>query len=141
MGFLKDVTRLVGETARMNRTAGQEEQLDPETRRLLELLKQNARNGDVQAMFDLGNLYNEGKYVAYDPEQACTCWTEAGKNGHVDAQYNLGLLYHGSISSYYYDPDLAGMWFNMAANNGDQEARKMLQYYRWSSFRKKWIRE
>lgn len=91
-------------------------------------------------MFELGGYYYHGKYVAYDLDQACQWWTEVANRGHISAQYNLDLLYQGDVSSYYYDENLAGYWFNMAAYNGDQEAYKMFQHYKYSEFRKKWVR-
>lgn len=140
MGLFNDLAKLAGENLRVHRTANQEEQLDPQTKQWLENLKQNAQNGYPEAMFELGGYYFQGKYVGYDPQQACYWWTEAANRGYINAQYNLGLLYHGDISSMYYDENLAGYWFNVAANNGDQEAYQMLQYYKYSSFRNKWIR-
>ena len=59
-------------------------------------------------MLELGGYYFNGKYVGYNPQQACFWWTEAAKRGNTSAQFNLGLLYHGEISTYYYNENLAG---------------------------------
>lgn len=41
----------------------------------------------------------------------------------------------------FYDPNLAGYWFNVAANNGDRAAYEMLtKHYRYSNFSQKWKR-
>lgn len=140
MSILEKLAGHAGESMRIHRTANQEEMLDPQTKQWLENLRQCAQNGDPNAMFELGVCYYQGKYTAYDPYQACNWWTEAANRGHVSAQYNLGLLYHGDASHKIYDENLAGYWFNMAANNGDQEAYEMLRYYKYSNFRNKWIR-
>lgn len=140
MEIFDGIAKLAGESLRRKTTANQEQKIDPQTKQWLDGLRQRAQNGDVNAMFELGGCYYHGKYVAYDPDQACQWWTEAANRGHISAQYNLGLLYHGDVSSYYYDENLAGYWFNMAAYNGDQEAYKMLQHYKYSEFRKKWVR-
>ena len=140
MGLFNDLAKLAGENVRKNRTANQEQNLDPQTRQWLDNLKLNAQNGNTDAMFELGGYFFQGQYVGYDPNQACYWWTEAANRGNVNAQYNLGLLYHGSITNMYYDENLAGFWFNVAANNGDQEAYQMLQYYKYSNFRQKWSR-
>lgn len=141
MGLLNDLAKLAGENVRIKRTANQIEQLDPQTKQYFDTLMQNAQSGNVDAMFELGNYYFQGQYIGYNPEQACLWWTEAANRGHITAQYNLGLLYHGNISSMYYDANLAGYWFNVAASNGNQEAYQILnQYYKYSNFKNKWIR-
>lgn len=140
MGILNGLAKLAGESVRIKRTANQEEQLDHQTKQWLDNLKQDAQNGNINAMFELGCYYDQGKYVGYDPQLACYWWTEAANRGNVDAQYNLGILYHGERTTMFYDENLAGYWFNMAACNGDQEANQMLQYYRYSNFRNKWSR-
>lgn len=141
MGLLNGLAKLAGERARMKRTQNQEYRLDAEDAQRLNNLKQNAQNGNAAAMFELGVCYYQGKYVGYDPEQACHWWTEAAERGNVNAQYNLGLLYHGDISEMYYDENLAGYWFYTAAQNGDAESENMLnQYYKYSSIRKRWTR-
>lgn len=138
MGFFKDLAKLAGENARIKRTANQESSLTPQERQILEDVRERIRQGDSDAMFQLGGYYIHGKYVGYDPSQACHWWTEAANLGHSDAMYNLGILYHGNLSAHYYDENLAGHWFHMAASNGDQEAADMLQQYEYGSFRKKW---
>lgn len=140
MGLLNGLAKLAGESVRIKRTANQEQQLDSQTKQWLDNLKRSAKDGNINAMFELGSYYDQGKYVGYDPQQACYWWTEAANRGNVDAQYNLGILYHGERTTMFYDENLAGYWFNMAACNGDQEASQMLQYYRYSKFRNKWSR-
>lgn len=141
MGFVQDLAGLAGEKARIKRTANQESNLDAQTKQWLDSMRQNAQNGNIQAMYDLGCLYLEGKYIGYNPESACYWWTEAANRGHIDAQYNLGMLYHGDISKFYYDEALAGYWLSTAANNGDNEAYNFLmQHYKFSHFSNKWVR-
>lgn len=140
MGFIKDLAKLAGEKSRMKRTADQENHLDPQSKEKLESVRQRIKQGDRDAMYQLGCFYFDAQYVGYDPAQACYWWTEAANLGNVNAQYNLGILYHGNVSSMYYDENLAGHWLNMAANNGDAEAARMLQQYKYGSIRKKWSR-
>lgn len=140
MGILKGLAKLAGESVRIKSNESNLEKLDSQTRQCIEELMQRAQNGDVNAMFELGGYYINGQYVGYNPDQACFWWTEAANRGSVNAQFNLGLLYQGDLSSYYYDENLAGYWFSVAANNGDQEAYNMLNYYKYSSFHQKWSR-
>ena len=140
MGFFNHLAKFTGETIRIKRNESNEQNLDPQTKQCLDNLIQCAENGDSNAMFELGGYYFKGEYVGYNPQAACYWWTESANRGNVNAQFNLGLLYHGEISTYYYDENLAGYWFNLAANNGDQEAYNMLAHYKYSSFWDKWIR-
>ena len=140
MGFINYLAKFIGETMRIKRTENQEEKLDPKTKQWIDTLRQRAQNGDADAMYELGGYYYKGKDVPYDPDQACQWWTEAANRGNVNAQYNLGLLYKGGVSTYFCDDNLAGYWFNMAACNGDEEALKELKNYKYSEFRKKWVK-
>ena len=138
MGIFDRFAGFLGESLRIKVNANQAAKLDEQTKSYIENLIQSAQNGNVNAMFQLGVYYFNGQYVGYNPQEACYWWTEAANRGSVGAQYNLGLLYDGEISTYYYDENLAGYWFNMAAANGDQEARNMLNHYRYNNFTKRW---
>ena len=81
MWLLNKLAGFAGKSVRIKRTANQEEQLDPQTKQWLDNLKNNAQSGDVNAMFDLGVCYYQGKYTAYDPNQACYWWTEVANRG------------------------------------------------------------
>lgn len=141
MGLFNGIAKLAGENLRVKRTANQINELDPQTRQWLDNVFEQAKNGDINCMFALGGYYSKGEYVGYSPNDACFWWTEAASRGHISAQFNLGLLYHGAISEMFYDENLAGYWFNIAANNGDGEAQNYLaQYYKYSNFRDRWIR-
>ena len=141
MGIFNHLAKFAGETVRIKSNVNHEKTLDPQTKQWLDNLIKSTENGDVNAMFQLGGYYFKGEYVGYDPQKACFWWSEAANRGNISAQYNLGLLYHGEISTYFYDENLAGYWFDVAASNGDQEALNMLQtYYRFSSFKNKWVR-
>lgn len=141
MGIFDRLAQFAGETVRIKSNANKEKNLDPQTKQWINELTQRAENGDTAAMLELGGYYFNGKYVGYNPQQACFWWTEAAKRGNTSAQFNLGLLYHGEISTYYYNENLAGYWFNIAAANGDQEAYDMLRrYYSYNKFTQSWRR-
>lgn len=40
----------------------------------------------------------------------------------------------------FYDENIAGYCFSVEANNGDQKSYETMQYYKYSSFRGKWLR-
>lgn len=142
MGIFSDLAGFAGESLRRKKADNLNANLDEDTLQWLNAITQAAENGNIEAMFQLGNAYNEGKKLGYDPDKACFWWTEAAKRQHINAQFNLGLLYHGDVSNYYYDPDKAGTWFYAAAKNGDQESQDMLnRYYKYSNFKDKWVRK
>ena len=49
--------------------------------------------GHVQALHNLGYLYEAGQGVPRDQKEAVRCWTKAAELGDLDAQYNLGVMY------------------------------------------------
>lgn len=138
MGFIGSLVQAAGELHRIKKEENKEKDLDPLTKQLLEELKKRAQNGDVDSMFRLGICYIRGEYVGYNPDDACFWWTEAAKRGCVEAQYNLGLLYEGKISRCYFDPNLAGHWFNIASHNGNPDAYQRVKAYKYNSASDTW---
>ena len=57
-----------------------------------ELWEKAAKEGSVEARFNLGVLYHEGKGVVRNKETSFSWFHEAAKMGHARAQYNLGHL-------------------------------------------------
>ena len=56
-------------------------------------LKRRADQGDAEAQYLLGGLYDIGQDVSKDYAQARQWWKKAASQGHAEAQYNLGVLY------------------------------------------------
>ena len=52
-----------------------------------------AEQGDADAQFELGGMYDEGKDVPQDDAESAKWFRKAAEQGHVKAQYNLGLMY------------------------------------------------
>ena len=52
-----------------------------------------AKDGDMEAQFNLGNAYLFGKGVDKNFVEAAKWYTKAAEQGHVKAQYNLGWMY------------------------------------------------
>jgi TPR repeat protein len=69
-----------------------------------------AEQDDVDAQFNLGLLYEQGKGVPQDEREAVKWYKEAAERGHALAQLNLGIEY--SMSQEYV---LAHLWFTLAA--------------------------
>ena len=127
MSFAHKLAEFIGETVRIRRTRKNAMKIAPQKKQIIDNLKRDAESGDISAMWKLATLYYNGDEIEYDPSMVCYWLTEAAERGHVSAQYDLGLLYKGDLSTYFYDEDKAGYWFSIASQNGDEEAKKMLQ--------------
>jgi len=129
LGFLKDIASIAGEAVRMHRTEKQANNIDPQTKQMVDNARKDAENGSVKAMVWLANAYYYGKVVGYDPELMRYWMTKAAERGNVNSQYNLGLLYKGDMDTKYISVDFAkaGYWLSIAARNGDKEAERILR--------------
>lgn len=92
-------------------------------------LKKAATQGQVDAMFELGNAYllgNQAAKLVSDPDREAALWYfQAASAGHSEAQYHLGLLFlagKGVIESH----KDAVVWFRKAAAQGHPEARRAI---------------
>ena len=52
-----------------------------------------AKQGDADAQFSLGVMYEKGEGVARDNKAAVKWYTLAAEQGLADAQFNLGVMY------------------------------------------------
>ncbi|QSR36401.1 hypothetical protein CFI10_15720 [Marinobacterium iners] len=83
-----------------------------------------ARQGDADAMFNLGQLFRRGIGIEADIHQAKLFYEQAAALGHSGAQLNLGTLY-------YFGPDnpnieQAAYWWQQAAEQGEGRAQYQL---------------
>lgn len=72
-----------------------------------------AEQGDVDAQFNLGQMYANGLAVSQDDTQAAAWYRKAADQGDVTAQSNLGLMYSKGSDSV-----AAHMWFYISGANG-----------------------
>ncbi len=86
-------------------------------------LKQEAAlQGDVQAQFELGNMYLKGQGIPQNIIKAQQWFEKAAEQGLPAAQFNLGLIYElGSGTSM--DLEKAVWWYTKAAEQGDADAQ------------------
>ena len=87
------------------------------------ILKQEAASqGDVQAQFELGNMYLKGLGIPQNIIKAQQWFEKAAEQGLPAAQFNLGLIYElGSGTSM--DLEKAVWWYTKAAEQGDADAQ------------------
>ncbi len=85
-------------------------------------LRKRAEEGDPQAQFDLGVMYEKGDGVHRDDAQARWWWEKSAVAGNASAQLNLGYIYyHGEGVPQ--DLVCARKWYSMAAEQGVAEAQ------------------
>ncbi len=84
-----------------------------------------AEQGDAEAQYNLGLLYDNGWGVPQDYGQARQWFEKAASQGVADAQFNLGMLYasgHGVSQDYVQ----AWQWYEQAAAQGHAAAQLRL---------------
>ena len=80
-----------------------------------EALRARAEQGDAEAQFHLGFMYDNGNGVLQEYAEAVRWYRLAAEQGHAQAQNNLGVRY-GTGQGIQQDDVLAHMWFNLAAS-------------------------
>ena len=94
----------------------------------LKLWRPLAEQGDINAQYNLGQIYRRGLGVTQDYKEAVRLYTLAAEQGDADAQYNLANRYYygeGVIK----DIVFAHMWKNIAASNGYKPAKEHLKNF------------
>ena len=84
-----------------------------------------AKQQHIEAMFNLGVAYWEGRGVTQQTAKALNWWEVAAKRGDAGAQYNLGLAYHMGEGRTKND-QTAINWVQKAIENGHPQAASLL---------------
>ncbi len=82
-----------------------------------------AEQGDANAQFNLGVMYDMGQGVPQDDTEAVRWYRLAAEQGFDTAQLKLGFMY-GAGRGVPQDYVQAHMWLNLAAAQGHEPARK-----------------
>ena len=85
----------------------------------------NAKKGDVQSQYEVGNEYEIGYGVTKDEAQAAYWFRKAADQGHAEAQYRLGQCYSDG-TGVTKDKAQAAYWYRKAADQGDTNGQFML---------------
>ena len=80
---------------------------------------QAAEQGNADAQFNLGVMYNNGQGVRQDYTQAVQWYRKAAEQGDAKAQYNLGAMYANGLGVRQ-NYKIAKEWFGKACDNGIQ---------------------
>ena len=82
-----------------------------------------AKQGDPDAQFNLGVMYEKGRGVPKDEAEAVRCWRRAAEQGHAEAQYNLACINHANGNEVPKDAIEAVKWFRRAAEQNHPRAQ------------------
>lgn len=91
-----------------------------------------AEQGDIEAQYQLGKLYNGYSTFADRIErktEAIKWFRKAAEQGHVEAQYWTGLYYRHGLEVVPKDPTEANAWFLKSAEKGHTGAMMKLGRY------------
>ena len=83
-----------------------------------------ANEGSIEAIYQLGLLYNNSNFDGYNRETATSYFMQAAENKHVEAMYQAGMMYLGR------DNATAKNWFRKAAEQGHERAQAQLHRMR-----------
>ena len=84
-----------------------------------------AKQGDVNALYELGKHYLAGQYITKNSEAAFKLCFHAAKMGLVDAEYTLGWMYDEGIGVVR-DLEQALKFYQIAAKKGHPDAQYSL---------------
>jgi TPR repeat protein len=90
-------------------------------------LTQSSEQGDVEAQYKLGVMYDEGRGVEKDYIEAICWYRLAAEQGHAEAQYQLGQCYDKGYGVQK-DQKEAMRWYRLAAAQGHDKAANMLRF-------------
>ena len=98
---------------------------DAEAAQVLKSARPLAENGNANAQYNMGVLYDEGYGVEQDYAQARDWYEKAAAQNYSKAEHNLGIMYqegHGVGQ----DSAKAAEWFKRAAEHGEPAAQNNL---------------
>ena len=85
-------------------------------------LRTDAEQGDADAQFNLGVMYDSGRGVLKDQAEAVRWYRLAAEQGHADAQFNLGAMYANGVGVPRDDAE-AVRWYRLSADQGNADAQ------------------
>jgi uncharacterized protein len=104
---------------------------DQDFKKAFDIVSHLAGNGNAEALYLLGALYEEGKGVEKDNAEALKWITLSATLGYVQAEYLIGIRYMIGKDGFEKDIEEAVRWFKKAAEKGYLNAQHSLgmMYY------------
>jgi TPR repeat protein len=93
--------------------------------------RKSAEQGNADAQFWLGHMYQEGNGVALDATEAVKWYRKSAEQGDADAQFWLGYMYYKG-NGVALNTTEAVKWFRKSASQGNADAQSTLgdMYYK-----------
>ena len=82
-----------------------------------------AEQGDAEAQYLLGRMYQGGQGVPQDNGEAAKLYRKSAEQGYAPAERSLGSMYQGAYGALPKDDLEARRWFSKAAEQGDSLAK------------------
>ena len=108
-------------------------------------LRPLAEEGNAEAQYRLGYMYNRGWGIRSNGVEALRWWHLAAEQGHLPAQYKIGDVYENSMNDAFWGIEQswneAKKWYRMAAEQGYTEAQiKLGNMDNFGQEGAKWVR-
>ncbi len=95
------------------------------TQLALQLYKEAAQQGHIDAMFSLAEMYSVGLDIPRNRHEAFRWYLSAAQKGHTGAMLQVGLCYKAG-SGIYQDSAEATKWIRLSALKGNAKAQMVL---------------
>lgn len=86
-------------------------------------IKKSAEQGDAEAQFNLGVMYDNGAGTLTDKKQAFYWYKKSAEQGYAKAQFSLGLMYYygaGTLT----DKKSSAYWIKLSYESGYENAKE-----------------
>ena len=103
------------------------------SKKSVEELKSEAKNGDLNAQSALGLLFELGLEVAPDPKEAAKYWGMAAKSGDATAQFSLAQIISKSFEDTDENRAMVQVLFKKAEDQGVVRPEKIVRTLQQSS--------
>ena len=101
--------------------------MEKDAAKAVEWYRKAAKQGSVDAQFNLGECYYEGTGVEKDAAKAVEWFRRAAEQGNdAEAQYYLGAYYYNG-TGVEKDASKAVEWYRKASNQGNKDASDRLK--------------
>ncbi len=92
------------------------------------IMRPMAESGHADAQYNIGWMYLNGYGLRVDDRHALEWWEKASEQGHTDASFSIGMLYSLGEGKVAKNLDRAIDYYLIAAEDGDEDAIKLLRY-------------
>jgi uncharacterized protein len=95
-------------------------------REAMHLFRPLAEQGDRDAQYYVGRMYEKGQGVRKDAREVVTWYRRAAEGGHAAAQYRLAVGYAFGFAGLPHNDKAAVEWLRKSAEGGYKRAQKTL---------------